>query len=131
MEAVEEQWHNETNELAALVSRLQEENRRMTKEANSPRHESKSTKDNQMENPMNPSDFQLLQRLRAQLEKQRDELMCRDQEIQEKNNEIENVNSPFSFSIFGIERKINDLFCDLFLVDNSIGTIKNIVTRST
>lgn len=102
LEAIEEQWHNETNELAALVNRLQEENRKITKQANSPKHDigktsETSTKGNLLTkadgstNLLNASDFQIMQRLRSQLEKQRDELMCRDQEIQEKNNEIENV----------------------------------------
>lgn len=101
LEAIEEQWHNETSDLAALVNRLQEENRRITKQANSPKHEPEPPLANQLSkcdgrtNLLNASDFQIMQRLRAQLEKQRDELMCRDQEIQEKNNEIENVSRYF------------------------------------
>lgn len=98
METIEEQWHNETIELAGLVSRLQEENRRI-KQSESPYHtassSSPSTPKSQSEqtaNLLNESDFQKMQRLRGQMEKQRDELMCRDQEIEEKNTEIENVN---------------------------------------
>lgn len=97
LEAVEEQWHCETSELAALVSRLQEENRRISKQAESPKHNDGNATSNELckndstANLLNASDFQKMQRLRGQMEKQRDDLKCRDQEIEEKNNEIENV----------------------------------------
>lgn len=94
METIEEQWHNETKELRDLVNRLQDENRRikqsdsakqMNEDLNKAKHSTPSI------NLLNESDFQKLQRLRGQMEKQRDELMVRDQEIEEKNSEIENV----------------------------------------
>lgn len=102
---MEEQWHSETNELAALVSRLQEENRRISKQAESPKHHDGNTASNELcktdstANLLNASDFQKMQRLRGQMEKQRDDLKCRDQEIEEKNNEIENVRE-FYYQIF-------------------------------
>lgn len=81
-----------------LVNRLQEENRRI-KQNDSYKHLNESVGDGKhvqksaAPNLLNESDFQKLKRLRGQMEKQRDELMCRDQEIEEKNTEIENVTS--------------------------------------
>lgn len=105
LEAIEEQWHNETNELVALVSRLQEENRRIQKQQESPKHDDAKLKDKQLAeadstaNLLNASDFQKMQGLRGQMEKQRDELKVRDQEIEEKNSEIENVRENYFFRI--------------------------------
>lgn len=87
----------ETKELVDLVNRLQEENRRI-KQTDSYNHSSDTGDTNKVPknqagalNLLNESDFQKMKRLRGQMEKQRDELMCRDQEIEEKNTEIENV----------------------------------------
>lgn len=96
LETIEEQWHNETKELRDLVNRLQDENRRMkqtdnAKALNEEANKTSSKGQSQPINLLNESDYQKLQRLRGQMEKQRDELMCRDQEIEEKNSEIENV----------------------------------------
>lgn len=98
LEIIEEQWHNETTELRELVNRLQEDNRRLkqsdnAKQLNNDWTTSKSHGATPPTNLLNESDYQKLQRLRGQMEKQRDELMCRDQEIEEKNSEIENVNA--------------------------------------
>lgn len=78
-----------------LVNRLQEENRRLK---HNDSYNQSSDDGNQVpkshgnvSNLLNESDFQKLKRMRGQMEKQRDELMCRDQEIEEKNTEIENV----------------------------------------
>lgn len=85
--------------MVALVSRLQEENRRIQKLQESPSHESKISDDSEEQlakngsaaNLLNATDFQVMQRLRAQIEKQRDELKTKDQRVQDGNNEIENV----------------------------------------
>lgn len=79
-----------------LINRLQEENRRIKQNENSMRggddgNQVPNKKLLDTTNLLNESDFQKLKRLRGQMEKQRDELMCRDQEIEEKNTEIENV----------------------------------------
>lgn len=78
-----------------LINRLQEENRRIKQNENSMRssEDGKQVPNKKLDttNLLNESDFQKLKRLRGQMEKQRDELMCRDQEIEEKNTEIENV----------------------------------------
>lgn len=109
LETTEEQWHTETSELEVLVNRLQEENRRISKQQESPKrdgHDKATAKDDQSTkagdstNLLNASDFQKLQRLRGQMEKQRDELKCRDQEVYEKNTEIENVSRlAFNWSL--------------------------------
>lgn len=69
-----------------MVGKLQEENRRF-KQNDSVEAVVSIPKTS----GTNESDIQKLKRLRGQMEKQRDELMCRDQEIEEKNTEIENV----------------------------------------
>lgn len=76
-----------------MVNRLQEENRRFkqSESPSNPQFVSNVPKPLSSTNLLNESDFQKLKRLRGQMEKQRDELMCRDQEIEEKNTEIENV----------------------------------------
>lgn len=78
------------------MNRLQEENRRIKHTENQTKGSDDGKqvpKKQQLDtaNLLNESDFQKLKRLRGQMEKQRDELMCRDQEIEEKNTEIENV----------------------------------------
>lgn len=80
----------------ALVSRLQEENRRIQKLQESPLHDSKISDESEEQlaknaNLLSATDFQVMQRLRAQIEKQRDELKTKDQRLQDGNNEIENV----------------------------------------
>lgn len=80
-----------------MVNRLQEENRRIKQNdsyMNVNVADGKQVPKSQVDttNLLNESDFQKLKRMRGQMEKQRDELMCRDQEIEEKNTEIENVN---------------------------------------
>lgn len=97
LETIEEQWHNETKELRELVNRLQDDNRRLkqsdtAKQLNNDWTTGKSQEGTSSTNLLNESDYQKLQRLRGQMEKQRDELMCRNQEIEEKNSEIENFN---------------------------------------
>lgn len=79
-----------------LVNRLQEENKRIKQSENYMKcsdDDGKQVpkKQSEIANLLNESDFHKLKRLRGQMEKQRDELMCRDQEIEEKNTEIENV----------------------------------------
>lgn len=83
-----------------MVNRLQEENRRFkqndTKNVNIVDDENHVPKIEQnASNLLNESDYQKVKRLRGQMEQQRDELMCRDQEIEEKNTEIENVRVCF------------------------------------
>lgn len=95
-----------------LVNRLQEENRRIkhNEHKNIGDDDGKQVPKNgqDVSNPLNESDFQKLKRLRGQMEKQRDELMCRDQEIEEKNTEIENVSDIEIFLMLTCNKKLND-----------------------
>lgn len=100
-----------------LVNRLQEENRRFKQNDSSKLYNESDGKtvpkcQTDTSNLLNESDFQKLKRLRGQMEKQRDELMCRDQEIEEKNTEIENVSSLNIFLSFGnlINSKMIDFY---------------------
>uniref|UniRef100_V5G8A3 RH1 domain-containing protein n=1 Tax=Anoplophora glabripennis TaxID=217634 RepID=V5G8A3_ANOGL len=82
LETIEEQWRSETKELVALVSRLQEENRRLLKEQ-SPNHTYV---------PIAPTtDNDMLQRLKDSVEKQRDEIRLKEKLLQEKNLDVDNV----------------------------------------
>lgn len=99
LEAIEEQWRAERSELVALVGRLQEENRRIQKLQESPSHVSLSAgnvddqtfADDATANLLSASDFQVMQRLRSQIEKQREEIKHKEEKLQEENNEIEGV----------------------------------------
>lgn len=114
MEAIEEQWRNERIDLVALVNRLQEENRRIQKLNASPSHEGSVngseddliSKDDSQANLLSASDFQMMQRLRGQIEKQREELKTRDEKLQLENNEIESVS--FRQKRFSNTKLVND-----------------------
>ncbi|KAI4454809.1 zinc finger protein dzip1 [Holotrichia oblita] len=80
LEAIEEQWRSETKELVSVVSRLQEENRKLSRQDLRPVQEA--------QNDIS-GDGIMLQRLQASLEKQRDELRLKDKLLQEKCNDIE------------------------------------------
>lgn len=110
LEDIEEQWRTESNDLVALVSRLQEENRRYQKQQSPSSSDCSITDVNLLRNtPINAADstanlstnndFQLLQRLRCQIDKQRNELKAKDSELQIKISEVENVIGFFSFQI--------------------------------
>ncbi|KAJ8980384.1 hypothetical protein NQ317_009378 [Molorchus minor] len=84
LEAIEEQWRSETTELVTLVSRLQEENRRLQKE-HSPNH---------TYSPIPPStDSEVLQRLKDSVEKQRDDIRLKEKMLQEKTVDVDNLKS--------------------------------------
>ncbi|XP_055911831.1 RILP-like protein homolog [Eupeodes corollae] len=104
LEVIEEQWRGETNELVELVSTLQEENKRLVKQTQDLQSASAqssglgasltesfmSVTNNELTTAL--SDTQVLQRLKEQIYKQRDELKKRDRELQEKYLDIENLN---------------------------------------
>jgi chromosome segregation ATPase len=85
LEVIEEQWRAETKELLAVVSRLQEENRRLAKDA-SPSHQ-----------PLSPTlqhgNGDVLQKLKDSVEKQRDEIRIKDKLLQDKCCDIDNLKS--------------------------------------
>ncbi|KAJ8956374.1 hypothetical protein NQ318_015112 [Aromia moschata] len=84
LEAIEEQWRSETTELVALVSRLQEENRRLVKE-HSPNHTYPAV--------TATTDNDVLQRLKDSVEKQRDEIRLKERLLQEKASDVDNLKS--------------------------------------
>lgn len=106
---MEEQWRGETNELVELVTNLQDENKRLVKQTQELQSASAqssglgasltesfiSVTNNEISSAL--SDTQVLQRLKEQIYKQRDELKRRDRELQEKYSEIENVIFIFFF----------------------------------
>lgn len=105
LELIEEQWRTETNDLADLVTSLQEENKRLVKQTqdltSASAHSSGlgasltesiiSINPNELHNAL--SDTQVLQRLKETIYKQRDELKQKDRELQEKYTEVEHVSN--------------------------------------
>ncbi|XP_017965092.1 RILP-like protein homolog isoform X2 [Drosophila navojoa] len=104
LELIEEQWRTETNELVELVSSLQDENKRLVKQTQDLQSASAqssglgasltesiiSMTNNELHSAL--SDTQVLQRLKEQIYKQRDELKQRERELQDKYSELEHVN---------------------------------------
>lgn len=88
LESIEESWRAETRELLAAVNRLQDENRRLQKERNS-NSSSQANSPNKQQN----EDFQLIQKLKEQVSKQRCELKHKEIEIEEKTGAIEVIKS--------------------------------------
>lgn len=82
--------------MVTLVSRLQDENRRLIKQQQQTPNSDNTTNIMTInsESPSKsgaPSDGQILQRLKTQIDKQRDEIKAKDRDLQEKNSDIENV----------------------------------------
>lgn len=87
LEAIEEQWRAESKELLALVSRLQEENRKLVKvQGSSQEPEVISTIDT-------GSNGDMLQKLQTSLEKQRDEIRAKEKLLQDKCCDMEKMKS--------------------------------------
>lgn len=91
LEAIEEQWRIESRELVSVVSKLQDENRRLVKvqglsQAAEVPQESNSDSD------------AMLQRLQTVIDKQREELRVKERKLQEKISESEAVIQSFKFS---------------------------------
>lgn len=80
----------------AMVSRLQDENRRILKQQG-PSNDYPSSPQRLVKDEANcanssaTSDFQVLQRLRTQVEKHRNELKTKETDLQNKSSEVENV----------------------------------------
>ncbi|KAF2900632.1 hypothetical protein ILUMI_05555 [Ignelater luminosus] len=85
LEAIEEQWRAESKELVGFVSRLQEENRRLAKVQDSTQPIIASSSVEVV------SDSDMLQKLQASLEKQRDEIRTKEKLLQEKCRDMENM----------------------------------------
>uniref|UniRef100_A0A1Y1KR30 RH1 domain-containing protein n=1 Tax=Photinus pyralis TaxID=7054 RepID=A0A1Y1KR30_PHOPY len=85
LEAIEEQWRAESKELLALVSRLQDENRKLAKVRGT----------SQVAERVSPTEIvnnsDMLQKLQLTLEKQRDEIRVKEKLLQEKCGDMEKV----------------------------------------
>ncbi|XP_045468494.1 RILP-like protein homolog isoform X2 [Harmonia axyridis] len=92
LEAIEEQWRKDSNELYNVIAKLQEENRRLLKVQTS---SSPNDKENEVETSENPGNGEILQQMKDTIEKQRDEIRSKDRQIQEKINEIDNMKSNY------------------------------------
>ncbi|XP_078038683.1 rab interacting lysosomal protein like isoform X2 [Augochlora pura] len=83
LEQIEEHWRQESRDLVGMVTRLQEENRRLAEAL----HESRSDTFTASQEV----DVAVLQHLRSMIDKQRDQIRTRDKEMVQKNLEIENL----------------------------------------
>lgn len=89
LEAIEEQWRIESRELVSVVSKLQDENRRLVKVQGSSQAFELPQESN--------SDYDvMLQRLQTIIDKQREELRVKERKLQEKTSETEAVTNNSS-----------------------------------
>ncbi|XP_025837561.1 RILP-like protein homolog isoform X3 [Agrilus planipennis] len=82
LETIEDQWRTESKDLVMLVSKLQEENRKLKSQDNSQFNDI-----NTIEQTM-ASD--MLGKLQASIDKQREEIRQKERQLEEKNAEVEN-----------------------------------------
>ncbi|XP_015592894.1 RILP-like protein homolog isoform X2 [Cephus cinctus] len=87
LEQIEEHWRQESRDLVGMVTRLQEENRRLATAL----QESRSDSQDSAYTASQEVDVAVLQRLRTMIDKQRDQIRARDRDISQKNSEIENL----------------------------------------
>lgn len=83
LEQTEEHWRQESRDLVGMVTRLQEENRRLAESLQESRSDTFTASQE--------VDTQVLQRLRSMIDKQRDQIRARDKELMQKSTEIENL----------------------------------------
>lgn len=83
LETIEEQWRSESKELMNLVSRLQEENRRLIKGQGQGQEVQQQISAQE--------DGDVLQNLKTMLEKQREELKTKDKLLEEKCGDVDLV----------------------------------------
>ncbi|KOC65033.1 RILP-like protein like protein [Habropoda laboriosa] len=90
LEQIEEHWHQESHDLVEMVTRLQEENRRLSEALQETRNDSQYSTQ-QTFTASQEVDVAVLQHLRSMIDKQRDQIRARDKELLQKNMEIENL----------------------------------------
>ncbi|XP_046386583.1 RILP-like protein homolog isoform X2 [Ischnura elegans] len=95
LEQIEEHWRQESRDLLAMVSRLQDENRRLSSivaEKNGMAGDGSGPGGGDgSEGGGAPSDWEMLCRLRQTVERQREAIRARDNEILAKNSELEAI----------------------------------------
>lgn len=103
LEFIEEQWKAETNDLTSLVAALQDENKRLIKQTQDLQTGSTHSSglgasltesiigisNNELHSAL--SDSQVLQRLKEQIYRQRDEIKDKEKHLEENMSEIEHV----------------------------------------
>ncbi|CAD6238915.1 GSCOCG00008553001-RA-CDS [Cotesia congregata] len=90
VEQTEEHWRQESRDLVGMVTRLQDENRRLAEALQESRNDSQDS-GKQSFTASQEVDITVLQRLRSMIDKQRDQIRARDRELSQKNLEIENL----------------------------------------
>ncbi|KAG7303528.1 hypothetical protein JYU34_012057 [Plutella xylostella] len=86
IEAIEEQWRNESADLVTAVSRLQDENKRLRRTLNAPSDGSSAPP-----SPAREQDQEVLTRLSSTAEKQRSTLRHQELQLQEKQQLIDSL----------------------------------------
>ncbi|XP_011258526.1 RILP-like protein homolog isoform X2 [Camponotus floridanus] len=98
LEQIEEHWRQESRDLVAMVTRLQEENRRLA--------EALQESQSDTITPSQEVDVAVLQHLRSMIDKQRDQIRARDRELSQKTAEIENLTAQVEkLTVVGRELK--------------------------
>lgn len=91
MEAIEEQWRAESRELVSLVSQLQDENRRLSRQVASITNKDSQPAQPQASPSHQPNEILVINNLTLQLERQREELKLKDRELNEQSDQLEKL----------------------------------------
>ncbi|XP_046740140.1 RILP-like protein homolog isoform X5 [Diprion similis] len=90
LEQIEDHWRQESRDLVGMVTRLQDENRRLATALQESRSDSEDS-GKQTFTASQEVDVAVLQRLRTMIDQQRDQIRARDRELSQKTLEIENL----------------------------------------
>ncbi|XP_069680149.1 RILP-like protein homolog isoform X2 [Periplaneta americana] len=88
LEQIEEHWRQESRDLVAMVTRLQEENRKLS---SSLAERQDHSPDGAAQSTSPEVDVAVLQRLRNLIDQQRDQMRARDRELSAKSAEADNL----------------------------------------
>ncbi|EZA47149.1 hypothetical protein DMN91_000353 [Ooceraea biroi] len=106
LEQIEEHWRQESRDLVAMVTRLQEENRRLAEALQESRSDSQYGSKQTTITASQEVDVAVLQHLRSMIDKQRDQIRARDRELSQKTAEIENLTAQVEkLTVLGRELK--------------------------
>ncbi|KAL0118223.1 hypothetical protein PUN28_009106 [Cardiocondyla obscurior] len=106
LEQIEEHWRQESRDLVAMVTRLQEENRRLAGALQESRSDSQYSSKQTTITASQEVDVAVLQHLRSMIDKQRDQIRARDRELSQKTAEIENLSAQVEkLTVLGRELK--------------------------
>lgn len=106
LEQIEEHWRQESRDLVAMVTRLQEENRRLAETLQESQSDSQYSSKQTTITPSQEVDIAVLQHLRSMIDKQRDQIRARDRELSQKTTEIENLTAQVEkLTVVGRELK--------------------------